>query len=230
MKNKIQIIFLTFIVIFFSACVKNTNVDYSAHIQSNPKSMLLILSDNLSSEANIENSILARSITPLTEAGYYVMPLDVVDQFLEANGYHSHSDIKDIPMDRLYEIFGADSVMYIKALNFGTNYNLVTSQTVVHLSAELYDLKTQELLWSKELPFIEQTEVGRDPISLLVNLITTAVTQVVNTQTNRAKEVLLPIATQSIFYRYDCNDCLLRGEYSPYFRQDAQIKDIVKNK
>lgn len=230
MKNKIQIIFLTFIVIFFSACVKNKNVDYSAHIRSNPKSMLLILSDNLSSEANIENSILARSITPLTEAGYYVMPLDVVDQFLKANGYHSHSDIKDIPMDRLYEIFGADSVMYIKALNFGTNYNLVTSQTVVHLSAELYDLKTQELLWSKELPFIEQTEVGRDPISLLVNLITTAVTQVVNTQTNRAKEVLLPIATQSIFYRYDCNDCLLRGEYSPYFRQDAQIKDIVKNK
>lgn len=227
MKN-IQILFLALIAIFFSACVKS--VDYSAHIQSNPKSMLLIFSDNLSSEANIENAVLARSITPLTEAGYYVMPLDVVDQFLEANGYHNHSDIKEIPMDRLYEIFGADSVMYIKALNFGTNYYLVTSQTVVHLSAELYDLKTQELLWSKELPVIEQTQVGSDPFSLLINLITTAVTQVVNTETNRAKEVLLPIATQSMFYRYDCSDCLLRGEYSPYFRQDAQIKNLVENK
>ncbi len=224
--KKIFLLFLLSVVVFFTACsTKQEKIDYTTHIKNNPKSILLIISNNLSKEADIENAILAHSIVPLTEAGHYVMPVDLVSKFLKENGYEHYADIKQIPLYSLSRVFGAHSVIYIRIMNFGVNYQLINSQTIVHLEAELIDLRTKEQLWHRDLKLLENSNSGGGGglIGLIVDLSAALVSQAVNTETNRALEIL-PYSTWGLFYEYDCENCLLRGEYSPYFRQDLQLK------
>ncbi len=215
MKN----IFLIFVVaIFFAGCAMKS-YDYSALQSSNPKSILVLMPANQTNEINASASILANSIYPLAEAGYYVFSPTLTYAVFKNNGISEAEDIAQIPLAKIKEIFGADSLMYIDVLDYGTKYLVIDSQTIVHVKAKLVDLNSGVLLWDKETAFARSSGGGG---SVIINMIASLISQVVSEETDYAYD-LSAITLNMLLFGKDCNDCLLRGERSLKFRQDAQL-------
>jgi len=61
-------------------CAAPRSVDYSAYKQARPKSILVLPPLNESPDIKATYSMLSQVTFPLAEAGYYVMPIAVVDE------------------------------------------------------------------------------------------------------------------------------------------------------
>ena len=91
--------------------------------------------------------MLAQATIPLTERGYYVFPVALVDKMFRQNGLTNGHDIQQAPIRKLREIFGADAVMYLHVEEYGARYNVVSSITTVTVKGNLVDLKNGRMLW-----------------------------------------------------------------------------------
>jgi len=84
---------------------------------------------------------------PLSEAGYYVMPVAMVSEAFKENGLTQPTDMHAIAPAKLRQIFGADAALYITVTKFGVSYTVVNSETAVQVQGKLVDLKTGTTLW-----------------------------------------------------------------------------------
>src|SRR5258708_35001063 len=91
--------------------------------------------------------VLSQVTLPLAEAGYYVVPVSLMDETCRQNGLNSPAEIHDVSPRKLREIFGADAAVYIKVTQYGTSYRVIASETRVTTQARIVDLRTGELLW-----------------------------------------------------------------------------------
>lgn len=222
MRNLFILIATLFV---FSGCATRSVYDYSAHLNENPRSILVLLPKNDSPEVKAASAILANSVAPLGEAGYYIFSPALSYEVFKQNGVTEAHDIHELPINKLKNIFGCDAVLYINIDNFGSNYKLINSQTAVIFDAKLVSAKTGNVLWQKEnTGYIEDSNnnTGGGLIGLFVNMVVAAISQVANDVGERAFDVA-PIAT-AVGFGQDCDNCLLRGEYSPDFRKDRQLK------
>src|SRR5471030_3532709 len=89
-------------------CVSPKTVDYSAYKQSRPKTILVLPPLNDSPDVKASYSMLSQVTFPLAEAGYYVLPIALVDETFRQNGLTTPADIHQAPADKLRNIFGAD--------------------------------------------------------------------------------------------------------------------------
>lgn len=130
-----------------AGCVSHAPYDYTAFRASRPASILILPPVNHSPEVNASYSVLAQLSRPLGEAGYYVLPVGLVDETFKNNGLASPDDIQSVPLAKLREIFGADAALYVTVADYGTSYHVISSDTSVTLAAQLIDLRTGTLLW-----------------------------------------------------------------------------------
>lgn len=218
MKNSI---FITLILSFiFVGCAKKPEIyDYSAFLESKPKSILVVMPTNESVDIKASPAMLANATMPLAEAGYYVFPVALVNDTFKFNGVYDANDIKNIPLNKLQEIFGADSVLYINITKYGTSYAILNSQTVVEAEVKLVDLKTQRKIWDKKVLVSNNSNNGNS--GLIEMLITAAIDQIVNTIADSGYDMSV-LASNSVFAT-DCNDCILKGPRSPSYGQDKQL-------
>ncbi len=112
------------------------------------------------------------------EMGYYVFPVAIVDQFLKDNGLPGPGEMHQAPLNKLAEIFGTDSVLYITLLEYGTQYQVLNSAATAHAKAKLVDAKSGTLLWEGKAR-ADQTSGGGGG-GLIGALVQAAVTQVVS--------------------------------------------------
>jgi hypothetical protein len=84
---------------------------------------------------------------PLSEAGYYVMPVAMVAEAFKENGLTQPSDMHATSPEKLREIFGADAALYITMTKFGVSYAVVNSETMAQVQGKLVDPKTGATLW-----------------------------------------------------------------------------------
>jgi hypothetical protein len=76
-------------------------------------------------------SWLTTSTAPIAETGYYVFPVAVVDAFMKDNGLPTPGEMHGVEVAKLGEVFGADAVLYVTILEWGQEYILLSSNTVV---------------------------------------------------------------------------------------------------
>jgi hypothetical protein len=76
----------------------------------------------------------------LAERGYYVFPVAEIDQYLKANGMPTAVDMRQIPLDKVVEIIGADAVLFLEVRNYDTS--------AVTLSGQLVDARSAAVLWT----------------------------------------------------------------------------------
>ncbi|WP_297917246.1 GNA1162 family protein, partial [uncultured Campylobacter sp.] len=115
MKNKAQIaIFSVFVALFFNACALGEPeiYDYSALQQAKPRSILVLMPTNETTEVDASAAVLANAIYPLSEAGYYVFSPALVHETFKNNGIYEASEIQNVSAHKLRQIFGADAVLY----------------------------------------------------------------------------------------------------------------------
>ncbi|WP_127471616.1 DUF799 domain-containing protein [Thiomicrorhabdus aquaedulcis] len=162
--------------------------DYTEYKKSNPTSILIMPPINDSVDVNASNSVLAQSTFPLAESGYYVLPVALTQETFQNNGLTEPQEIQSLPIQKLYEIFGADAGLYIKITDYGTKYIVISSQTIVTAEARLVDLKTGALLWQGKATASSQEQKGTNT-SLVGMLVSAVVDQIVDTASERGHQI-----------------------------------------
>ncbi|WP_053293610.1 DUF799 domain-containing protein [Burkholderia pseudomallei] len=136
------------IVALLSACAQPVKrPDYTAFKKSQPRSILVLPPVNETNDVAATYGMLSQMTLPLAEAGYYVVPVAVMDETFKQNGLTNAAEIQGTSPAKLREIFGADAALYSKVTKYGSVYQIVDSTTVVAASAKLVDLKTGDVLW-----------------------------------------------------------------------------------
>jgi hypothetical protein len=163
--------------------------DYTAFRESNPRSILVLPPVNESLDVSASYSFLTHVTMPLAEGGYYVFPVAVVEESFRENGLTDPQEIHAVPLAKLNEVFGADSVMYIRITQYGTSYQVLASDTRVTAEASLVDGRTGQLLWKGQAT-ASSTEQNNNQGGGLVGLLVVAlVEQVINTTTDRSYQI-----------------------------------------
>ncbi|CAE6865487.1 Putative lipoprotein/NMB1162 [Paraburkholderia nemoris] len=208
-------------VALLAACVAPVqHVDYTAFKNSRPRSILVLPPANETADAHATYGVLSQLTMPLAEAGYYVVPVAVMDETFRHNGLTTPADIQSVSPVKLREIFGADAALYPKVTQYGSVYQIVDSTTVVAASAKLVDLKTGDVLWEgigratgKELG--GNVNVG---FGLVGALVQAAVKQVAHTLTDETHDVAA--LTSSRLLNAGPPNGLLYGPRSPKYGTD----------
>jgi hypothetical protein len=208
--NKITVLVCALAGIVLSGCATQNPYDYSA-LRAHPPRSILVLPP-LSSSIDIKGSYgyLSTVTMPLAEKGYYVFPVAVVDQFMKENGLPTPGEMRQAPLDKIATNIGADSVLYIDLLDYGSTYEVIASVTVVSAKARLVDVKSGIQIWDGTV-YIRQSDGGNSG-NIIANLIATAIDQIINSATDRAHGVSR-LANYQLLTNKD--NGLLNGPYVP---------------
>lgn len=208
-------------VIFLSGCAtkENPSYDYSALKESKPKSILVVMPVNNSVDAKAETSVLARATYPLAEKGYYVFPVSVVDEMFKQNGLIDGNAIRSANLQKIHNIFGADSIFYINVNKYGTSYKVFDSVTEVELEGRLVDLKTGKVLWEGTGAFAQGSTNTND--GALLALVKSAINQIVDTTRDKGYEVSGP-AMNSLVYKGRNGGLLVGPRHSLYGKEEIK--------
>lgn len=175
-----RILPLVAVAVLATGCAKPRQVDYAAFKQARPRTILVLPPQNNSPEVQATYSMLSQATFPLAEAGYYVMPVTLVDETFKQNGLTQPGEIHAVAPEKLREIFGADAALYITVTSYGTRYTVVNSTTVVTANAKLVDLKTGTRLWSGQASASDNEGANSNGGGLVGMLVAAAVKQIVN--------------------------------------------------
>ena len=221
MKNSLKFIAVALLAIFFTGCsVKEPEpYDYTAFLQKKPHSILVLMPTNDSTDVAGSAAVLANAVAPLSEAGYYVFPVALVNDTFKQNGITEPGEIAAVPLNKLDKIFHADSVLYINIKEYGTSYAVISSSTRVVLEAKLVDIKNGATLWNGTATAIEDSSSGQS--SLLGMLVSAVITQVANTISDRSYD--LAVRADAYLFSRNCHNCILYGPYSTHYGKDAQL-------
>ena len=165
---------------------KAQQYDYSAFQAAKPVSLLVLPPVNDSPEVKATAGAWAHATRPLAEAGYYVLPVTLVDETFRQNGMTGANEIQEIPYQKLREVFGADAAVYMKVKKYGITYAVIASDTRVEVEGRIIDLRTGALLWQGKA-YASSAEQQQQSSGGLVGLLVTAlVNQIVGTASDAA--------------------------------------------
>lgn len=194
-----------------------TPYDYTAYKQNRPVSMLVLPPLNETPEVVATYGVLSQVTFPLAEAGYYVVPVSLMDETFRQNGLNNPAEIHDVSPQKLREIFGADAAVYIKITQYGTSYAIVASDTRVTVQARIVDLRTGDLLWQGSASAASSENKSSNQGGLVGLLVQAIVTQIVETAADTSI-VYAGIASQRLLSPRP--NGILYGPRSPNYQKD----------
>ncbi|MCT8342557.1 DUF799 domain-containing protein [Photorhabdus kleinii] len=186
--NRILLAFSLLAAFVLTGCSKSVPYDYSAFRESKPKSILVLPAVNKSLEVKAGHSLISHVTYPLAESGYYVFPVAVVEETFQQNGMTAAQDVQNISYKKLHDIFGADSALYLDIEEYGTQYQIINSDTRVTASAKLVDLRNGKQLWHGRA-VASSTENESSSNSLVGMLVSAVVSQIANTIMDKGHEI-----------------------------------------
>ena len=180
---------LVLLISLLTGCATQSTYDYTAFRESKPRSILVLPPVNDSLEVGASYSFLSQVSYPLAESGYYVFPVAVAEETFRENGLTDPQEIHALPLEKLNEVFGADSVMYIKVTQYGTSYQIIASDTRVTAEASLVDSRSGQLLWKGAATASSTEQSNNNGGGLVGMLVVALVDQVINTTTERSHQI-----------------------------------------
>ena len=197
-----------------TGCVTKKPYDYTNFRAHPPRSIVVLPPINQSTDVRGTYSYLSTVTRPLAEMGYYVFPVAEVDELMKENGLPSAGEMHQVPLDKIGQIIGADSVLYVTLKKYGSKYEIISSVTTVAADAKLVDVKTGLTLW--EGTTVAQQSSSDSSGNIFAALITAALTQIINSATDPAHYV----SSQANYQLFTPKD---HGViYGPYFPKDKQ--------
>jgi hypothetical protein len=188
--------------------------DYTNFRAHRPRSILVLPPLNQTTAVEATYSYLSTVTMPLAEMGYYVYPVAVVDLFLKENGMPTEGEMHQVPLNKALEILGADAVLYVTLVQYGTKYQLINSQTCVAVKGKLVDTRTGLTLWEGTGGAVQNSGGSGN---LIADAIAAVITQAVNSSTDAAHDVC-GAATLNLVATRDRG--ILYGPYHPKYMQD----------
>jgi hypothetical protein len=208
---------------FLGGCAtKAPPYDYTAFVKAKPATLLVMPPVNESPEVNATPGVWSHATLPLSEAGYYVLPITLVDETFRQNGVTTAADAQDIPVAKLREFFGADAAVYMKVKKYGTTYLVLNSETRVEVEARIVDLRSGELLWQGKAVATSAEQQQQAQGGLVGLLVVAIVKQIVGTATD-ASYNYAGIANQRMLGAPRYNG-VLPGPRSPHYGKPPVVQ------
>lgn len=222
---KIRTLFLGMIAcVLFSGCSTNKeHMDYTAFKNADPHSILVVMPPSDSNDVNSGPAVLSSAVLPLSEAGYYVIPVTMANETFKYNGVTEPSEIRNIPLKKLKEVFGVDAVMYLTIDEYKTHYTLLDSYFQVSATATLVSVADGTVLW--KISSVANNKSGGSG-DLFADLIGAIIKHFVN----EAAELGYDVSVRNSYHMFTPNnpyvfDPILSGPYSPNYRKDLILKE-----
>ena len=155
--------------------------DYTAFKASKPATVLVLPPINDSPEVKATPAVWAQATRPLSEAGYYVLPVALVNETFRQNGVDTAVDAQAVSYPKLREVFGADAAVFIKVTNYGTKFAVLASETTVTAEARIVDLRSGAQLWSGKASASSAEQAQQQGGGLAGMLVAAVVKQVIGT-------------------------------------------------
>jgi hypothetical protein len=169
-----------------TGCATPQPHDYTAFQRAKPTTLLVMPPVSDAPDIKASPAVWAHATAPLSEAGYYVLPITLVDEMLRENGVQTPADAQEIALPKLREVFQADAAVYLKVLRYGTSYSVIDSQTVVDVEGRIVDLRDGSLLWSGRAQASSAEQQQQNQGGLAGLLIAAALKQIIGTSTDAA--------------------------------------------
>ena len=169
------------LLLILGGCTTLQPYDYSNYNAHPPRSILVLPPLNESTAVEGTYSYLSTVTQPLAELGYYVFPVAVIDQYLKANGMPTAGEMHQIPLARIAEIIGADAVLYVDLKQYGSKFQVVSSNAVVTVTAKLVDTRTATVLWAGSATAQNNSNSGNSG-SFLAQLLAAAIVQAISSK------------------------------------------------
>ncbi len=153
-----------------------TSSDYGKFRAENPRSILVVPVINRSVDVTAPDYFLATISRPIGERGYYVFPVNLVKRLLEDDGLADSNLVHQANPQRLGELFGADTILYITIDQWTAQYAVFSTSVQVAFTYSLKSGKTGEEIWkSKEsMTYVPQSQSSGNPIADLIAAAVTA--------------------------------------------------------
>ncbi len=191
---------------------------YSEH----PVSILVLPPINKSTAADAKEYYSTTVAEPLTNSGYYVFPMEVVDDILQQEGLFDTETMLNVPARKFREFFGADAVLYVTIQEWNTKYFITSGSVTVKAACELRSTTTGDVLWFYDGEVTANTTGQSGGAGGLAGFLAQAISTAVQTAT----QSYIPLArdaSEKIFH------AMPYGKYHKEFEQDRKNK-IEKKK
>ena len=207
-QMSVRLVLLMFVVLA-SGCATQP-YDYTALNNSKPRSILVMPPLNNTVEVIAPYTFLSTISQPLAEKGYYVFPVAMVDSFFKENGLPTTAEMNQAPLDKIREVFGADAVLYVEIGNWGQEYQLLSSKTVVSSNWRLVDAKDGTLLCDGTASAVQSSSDGGG--GLVGALVGAVVSQIASSMNDMTPELS---KTANVTVINNQSRGLLPGPYKP---------------
>ena len=166
-----------------------------------PITVLVIPAINHSTAADAPILYSSTINEPLSNAGFYVLPMEITDRFLRNEGLTDGEQFKDIPPQKFSEIFGADTVFYATIEKWETSYYVIGGHVSVGVDFRMKSTKTGETLWNFKETLRVDTGSGNSGF-LLLDLVVTAAQTAIQDYVPIARKVNLIAMNAMPFGKY----------------------------
>ena len=141
--------YLLIISLLLAGCAQKSKLDFFPDIYNElPKSILVLPPINKSTSADATEYYSTTIAEPLSFAGYYVYPIEITKEVLKSEGIYDASLLKDLPMDKFQEYFGADAVLFTEIIEWDKSFYVIGGNVEVNIEFVLKSTKTEKTLWS----------------------------------------------------------------------------------
>lgn len=208
-----------FACVMFTGCASTReHWDYTAFKNAAPHSILVAMPPSHSNDVNSGPAVLASVVLPLSEAGYYVIPVTMANETFKLNGVVDATEIRNVSLNKIKEVFGVDAIIYLTINEYKTHYTLVDSYFRESVTAELVDVTDGTVLWSVTSMASNATGGGGNGLTALL-------TALIKLAINEAKEVGYDVSIRNSYHMFTPDNFymfnpFLFGPYSPKYRKD----------
>ena len=116
--------------------------------EADPASILILPPINESTNAEVKDYYSTTIPRPLLLHGYYVFPYELTSEILKQEGIYDSELLRDIPLDRFFEYFGPDAVLFTTIKKWDLSYVVLASSLTVSIDCKIKSTHTSNTLWS----------------------------------------------------------------------------------
>ena len=224
MRSRKRILLLTTCLIavtFVFGCAQRAAMttkggEFPLMYEEAPASILVMPPINESTAADAKGYYATTVQEVVSYWGYYVFPYEITAEILKMEGIYDAELVRDVPLAKFREYFGADAVLFTTISKWDLSYIVVASTLTVSIDAALKSTKSDQTLWKYSGTVVVDLSGGSNTGGGLAGLIAQAI--VTAAQTAMADYV--PYARQANFRALST---LPYGKYHPQFMLDQGV-------
>ncbi|MBM4176837.1 MAG: hypothetical protein FJ213_11810 [Ignavibacteria bacterium] len=180
MKIVLKFLSFSFFMVLFGCNTYITKEEFSPELYSERPITILVLPPINNTTASDAKEYYSTTVSePLANSGYYVLPIEVVNDILQQEGLFDTETLESIPLQKFFEYFGADAVLSVTLEKWDIQFLLTSGSVTVKVSCQLQSTHTGKILWyyDDEISVSTTGETGgaKGWAGLLVQVLTTAV-------------------------------------------------------